>query len=172
MLFRTVVALLSAAAMAGCLGATPERAQITGARAIETRDGLQLEVTQQLKLSRTMLGALSSGIPLRLIYGIDACDAGPRGAVVELRYVALTDTYELHHSADGDVRRFGRRSALLAALDRIRLPLGTLPAECAGTVTVVLDLTTLPTPLRFPAFLKPAEWRLVSPPTAWSVAPA
>ena len=78
----------------------------------------------------------------------------------------LQRAYELRQ--DGDVRRFARRGALLAALDRVRLNLlDAPPPDCAGRIQVALDLTSLPTPLRFPAFLQPSEWRLVSPPVAW-----
>lgn len=165
--FASLVALL----LAGCLGSTPERATITAVNRIDGVGGTELELTQQLKLSRTMLNALASGIPLRLVYRIDACDAGPQGSVIELRYVALTRSYEMRRNQEAAVRRFARRAAMLAALDRIRLPLvGEPAADCRGRVQVSLDLTSLPTPLRFPAFLKPGEWRLVSPSAAWPAA--
>jgi hypothetical protein len=153
----------------GCLGSTPDRARIDEARLIESAGGQVLEVTQRLRLSRTMLAALASGIPLRLAYRVDLCAAAPHRATIELRYLALTRSYELR--IGGQSRQFARRSAMLAALDRVRLPLPSRPAPgCDGTVAVALDLTALPTPLRFPAFLEPGEWRLVSPSSTWHVA--
>jgi hypothetical protein len=166
--WRIALLLVLLPALAGCLGSTPERATISEVRVLDLPGGRVLEVTQRLRLSRTMQSALSSGIPLRLAYRIEACGPQPQGARIELRYVALTRSYEMRRSGDPTVRRFGRRSAMMAALDRVRLPLsGPLDDECSGRLAVALDLTSLPTPLRFPAFLKPGEWRLVSPTVTW-----
>ena len=157
--------------LGGCLGSTPQRASISEARLLDVGGAQLLEVTQQLRLSRTMLGALASGIPLRLGYRVDLCRAQPHGTAIELRYYALTRSYEMRIAGEAAARRFSRRSALLAALDRVRLPLpGTVAADCTGEVAVALDLTSLPTPLSFPAFLEPGEWRLVSPATTWHAA--
>jgi hypothetical protein len=158
--------------LVGCLGSTPERASISDARLVEGAAGLLLEVTQQLRLSDTMLAALDSGIPLRLAYRVGVCRAQPQGMTIELRFIALTGSYEMRLAGQSSVRRFARRSAMLAALDRVRLPLDDRPpADCAGDIAVALDLTSLPTPLRFPAFLQPGEWRLVSPSFPWHGAP-
>jgi hypothetical protein len=170
---RVLVLLALLPALAGCLGTTPERATISDVRVLDAPGGRVLEVTQQLRLSRTMHNALASGIPLRLVYRIDACQPQPQSARIELRYVALTRSYEMRRSGEATVRRFARRSALLAALDRVRLPLaGPLDDDCRGRLAVAMDLTSLPTPLRFPALLKPGEWRLVSPTVTWHAARA
>src|SRR5688500_11336533 len=159
--------LLLPLALAGCLGATPERARIVAARLVDDAGRPELEVTQELRFSRTMREALAHGIPLRLVYVLQGCGADSLQAL-SLRYVPLTRHYELQREGDTLARSFARRSALLASLDRVRLPLPSVPPPaCRGVITVALDLTTLPTPLRFPAFLRRAEWRLVSPPVAW-----
>lgn len=159
------VALLLA--LGGCLGTTPERARIVAVRVLQDAGGAQLELTQDLRFSRTMRDALSHGIPLRLVYDVRGCGVAS-WQVIELRYVPLTRHYELQRHGDAQPRSFVRRSALLASLDRIRLPLpATPPAGCSGQVRVALDLTTLPTPLRFPALLRRSEWRMISPDTAW-----
>lgn len=158
-----MVALL----LAGCLGDTPERARIVAVRVQHTVDGASLDVTQELRFSRTMRDALQNGIPLRLAYRVNGCGAD-QVSVLRMRYAPLNRHYELQQEGSAQVRRFSRRSALFAALDRVRLPLRRTPAEdCAGRVEVALDLTSLPTPLRFPAFLDAAEWRMVSPPVPW-----
>lgn len=164
---------LSPLLLAGCLGTTPERARIEAVRYLPG-PGPMLEADQDLRLSDTMFRALAHGIPLRLGYWVNGCAPDPVPIAVhtiELRYAPLRRAYELVQ--DGrPVRRFARRSALLAALDRVRIPLPTnLPADCQGDVGLVLDLTSLPTPLRFPAFLQPSEWRLVSPRVPWQAAP-
>ncbi len=155
--------------LAGCAGETPERAQIFTLSARDSGAGMVLEVEQQLRLSQTMLEALANGIPLRLVYAL-GCGSWQAAHHMELRYAPLQRVYSLH-SAGSPTRRFGRRSALLAALDRVRLPLpDQLPSGCEGSVLVALDLTSLPTPLRFPALLHPEDWRLVSPRAPWQPA--
>ena len=157
-------------ALAGCAGETPERARIVSASARDTGAGLALEIEQQLRWSSTMLEALANGIPLRLVYRLD-CPPWRGGHVIELRYAPLQRAYVMRAAGQPD-RRFGRRSALLAAIDRVRLPLPeALPEGCSGAVRVALDLTSLPTPLRFPALLRPQDWRLVSPREPWTVDP-
>lgn len=159
--------LLFPLALAGCLGATPERARIVAARLVHDGGRPELEVTQELRFSRTMREALAHGIPLRLVYALRGCGTDSLQAL-SLRYVPLTRHYELQREGDPQARSFARSSALLASLDRVRLPLPSEPPPaCRGEISVVLDLTTLPTPLRFPALVRRAEWRLVSPTVSW-----
>lgn len=156
--------------LTACLGATPERARIQ--RVVVLSNGAGLEVDQQLRLSTTMLRALSQGIPLRLVYRARGC-RGARSwqqeADAQLAYAPVRRVYELRLPG-GELRRFARRSAMLAALDRIRLPLGPVEPGCEGSLAVRLDLAALPTPLRFPALFRPADWRLISPEFAWTAA--
>lgn len=164
--------LVSALLLGACgLGQTPDRARVLRVEPVAA--GTALEVTQSLRLSGTMLEALDRGIPLRLAYRVHWCAGSGRGEqriALELHHLPLSRHYELRTLPDGAVQRFARRSALLAALDRVRLPLELAAPDCGGALAVALDLTALPTPLRFPAFLKPSEWRLVSAPLAWSPA--
>ncbi|HPF74409.1 MAG TPA: DUF4390 domain-containing protein [Xanthomonadaceae bacterium] len=167
--WRVASTLAMAALLGGCgLGETPERAEILVVRRAASDS---LEITQQLRFSEHMRETLDNGIPLRLAYRIDWCDRRRgEGQVIELRYSPLSRDYRMRRLADGEDRRFSRSSALFAALDRVRLPVkGDIP-DCGGQISVALDLTSLPTPLRFPAFLEPSQWRLVSPEHAWSAA--
>jgi hypothetical protein len=163
---RVAALVLLLPALAGCLGETPERALILDTRVV--RDGgVALEITQELRFSRTMRAALDHGMTLRLVYRVEGCASGAFD-VLELRYVPLTRHYELRRFGDAQGRSFARRSALFAALDRVRLPLQAEPTpDCRGQLQVALDLTSLPTPLRLPAFLQRDEWRMVSPVHAW-----
>lgn len=129
--------------------------------------GPSLEITQRLVFSDTMLEALDSGIPLRLAYHVRWCDGGAEAHVLELRYASLGRRYELRNERDGLTRTFARRGALLAALDRVRLPVSRAAPDCGGAVRMALDLTALPTPLRFPALLESGDWRMVSPEHTW-----
>lgn len=167
---RWWIVLLWIPLLTACLGTTPERARIQ--RVVALADGSGLEVDQQLRFSTTMLRALAQGIPLRLVYQARGC----RGARdwqhevdAQLAYAPVRRVYELRLPG-GELRRFARRSAMLAALDRIRLPVGPVQQGCEGTLAVRLDLAALPTPLRFPALFRPADWRLISPEFAWTAA--
>ena len=157
--------------LAGCLGQTPERARILEARVSGEGAARQLEVTQQLRFSGKMREALEHGIPLRLTYHLEAC-GGQQYQSIGLQYSPLNRHFELHRPGEAQARTFARSGALLASLDRVRLPIGEhFREDCAGTIRVGLDLTSLPTPLRFPAFLQPDDWRMVSPPAAWPTSP-
>ena len=162
--------LLLLCTLTGCLRDTPDRARIVSTQVQRTVDGAALEVTQELRFSQTMRDALQNGISLRLIYHVRGCGI-EQAAVLRMRYTPLSRHYELQQEGAASVRRFARIGGMLAALDRIRLPLQRAPAQdCSGTVMVALDLTSLPTPLRFPAFLDADEWRLVSPVVSWPTA--
>jgi len=154
--------------LAGCLADTPERARIVEVQVSGEGAARQLELTQELVFSPRMRAALEHGIPLRLTYRVHGCGIDWLLGV-ELRYSPLNRRFELLRPGDPQPRSFARSGALLDSLDRMRLPLGDLPPGCTGEVKLGLDLTTLPTPLRFPAFLKPGDWRMVSPPATWSI---
>ena len=171
-MIRGWIAMLFLPLLAGCLGATPERARIERVVVLTDAAGSLLEVDQDLQLSENMLRALAQGIPLRLVYRARGCrgaQAWQRDSAAELAYAPVRRVYELRLPG-GELRRFARRSAMLAALDRIRLPVERVPEGCQGTLEVSLDLAALPTPLRFPAFFRPADWRLVSPEFVWTAA--
>lgn len=163
---RILLTALLVLTLAGC-GDEPQRASISAARTVSGPDGLVLEVTQRIELSETMHAALDHGIALRLVYRIDAC-GHLRQRALWLRHAPLKRQYELQREGDAEIRGFARLPLLAAALDRVRLPLD-LPGDehCAGSVQVRLDQAALPTPLRFPAFVEPAQWRLSSARFAW-----
>lgn len=163
-----VPALLFLLALTACNTSTPQRAQLLRADVFPNNDGLQLELTQELRLTERMKQALAHGIPLRLRYRISACGAQIEHALW-LRYAPLDARYELQREGDAEVRGFARLAGLVAALDRVRLPLDLPPqARCGGYVRLDLDQAALPTPLRLPALMKPEDWRLQSPVRAWA----
>lgn len=169
--WKNAASLIALPLLAGCLGQTPERARILEARVTGEGTTTLLEVTQQLRFSPKMREALEHGIPLRLAYRVQACKTETL-IYLDLRYSPLNRHFELHRPGETQARSFARSGALLASLDRVRLPIGEVfPPGCHGSIVVGLDLTSLPTPLRFPAFLRPGDWRMVSPPTAWSTSP-
>ncbi len=158
---------MSLALLAACADSS-QYAQILHAQTLPGIDGLQLELTQEIRLTDAMRDALDHGIGLRLLYRIEVC-GHHRQRAVWLRHAPLKRQYELQREGTNEVRDFARLSSLEAALDRIRLSLD-LPADahCAGQVDVQLDLAALPTPLRFPAFFHGQQWKLRSDTYRWA----
>ena len=153
--------------LTGCAD-SPDNARITNASTRPGSNGLELVLTQQIELTQAMREALDHGIALRLVYRIDSC-GHQRQRALWLRHAPLKRQYELWHEGASEVRDFARLSGLEAALDRVRLPLDLpIDARCDGQVEVRLDLAALPTPLRFPAFFQPQQWRLRSATFHWS----
>ncbi len=145
--------------------ATPptDRVEILQARIRVDAHRETLEVQQHLRFSAIMLEALSNGIPLHLRYTLQGCDPRNDPELV-LAYFPLTDEYELQRRSAGESspRRFARRSAMLAALRRVRLPVPAGTSDCAQDLRIYFDLAALPTPLRLPALLDRADWTLQS----------
>lgn len=157
----------------GCASPTPERAEILHAGIRDEGSRATLEVEQRLRFSAIMLDALSNGISLRLRYELLGCD-DLQAPALRLSYSPLTDEYELERVGGGEstMRRFARRSAMLAALRRVRLPIVPASRHCADGVRVEFDLASLPTPLRLPALLDRADWALQSTPFALQERPS
>ena len=172
-MLRRLAIVALAVVGAGCSAPSAERASLDRVEVERGVDGPVLVVDQRLQFSRTMLRALTQGIPLRLDYRLHGCGASSRWehrAALEMSFASVRRVYELRDGS-GEVRRFARRSALLAALDRVRIPLDDVPAACAGQVSAALDPDALPAPLRLPAWLESDEWRMQSESRSW-LAPA
>lgn len=90
---------------------------------------------------------------------------------IELRFLPLARQYAWTDLDSGAVRTFARRPLLLAALDRVRLPLdpafADLPPGTRLTLSLSLDVDALPAPLRLPALFSP-RWRLAPPEHSWT----
>lgn len=157
----------------GCASPTPERAEILHARIRDDGARATLEIEQRLRFSALMLDALSNGISLRLRYELLGCD-DQQAPALRLSYSPLTDEYELERTGGGEstARRFARRSAMLAAMRRVRLPIMPASRTCADSVRIAFDLAALPTPLRLPALLDRADWALQSAPFALQERPS
>lgn len=163
-----LLALLAAALLAACHGG----GAIEGAR-IDAGEAPAIDARLRLTPSPDLLEALDRGVPLVLRLELGAQGAGARlHAVrrVELRFLPLARRYAWTDLDAGTTRTFARRSLLLAALDRVRLPLDPawsgLPAGTRCTLAVALDVDALPPPLRLPALFSP-RWRLSLPEHTW-----
>lgn len=154
--------LLMVLGCAGGDGAVPKaEARLDAVRLLRGSAQASLELDQSLRFNPRMLDALSNGIALRLEYRLRACEGRLQARpALWLRYSPLSQEYELRWQGEAEGRRFERRAALLAALDRVQVPLPPAMAECAGEVRLQLDRAALPAPLRFPALIGLEDWRL------------
>lgn len=158
-------AVLFLLVLTSCMPVQAPRAVIEDARLRQRGEALQLDVQQRLDFQPRMLEALSNGIALRLDYRIDYC-AG-RGHALRslwLRYYPLASEFELRWQGADSSRRFARRGALLAALDRVRIELPGDAADCDVVLQLRLERSALPAPLRFPALVGLQDWHLESAP--------
>jgi hypothetical protein len=159
------------AALAVLLGACSgggriDSARITGDPALDAR--------LRLSPSPALLEALDHGVPLTLRLRLRADGSAgrlEREHAFELSFLPLARRYRWRDLDDGDARYFARRPQLLAALDRVRVPLdlawARLPADTRYTLDIALDRDSLPAPLRLPALLSP-QWRLDPPAYRWT----
>jgi hypothetical protein len=167
---RRALALAAATLLAACHGGGAiESARIDG--------GATPALDASLKLAPTadLLAALDRGVPLVLRMDLRARGDGLRLHAVrriELRFRPLSRQYAWTDLDSGAARTFARRPLLLAALDRVRLPLDAgfadLPPGTRLTLALALDVDALPPPLRLPALFSP-RWRLATPEYAWTV---
>lgn len=131
-----------------------------------------LAANLRIAFSPVMLEALERGIPLRLAFTLRR---EGRGATLSarpsltLRYAPLAQAFLLVDDG-GATRAFASRTQMLAALDRVRLPLprdwADAPAGARYELRLRLDDAALPGPLRLPALVSRA-WRLATPEHAW-----
>jgi hypothetical protein len=129
----------------------------------------------------TVLEALDNGVPLTMEVHVQV---RPKGAWIWtrsladisqlylIRYLPLTEVYQVTRLPDGSQQTFVTRAAAIAALGEIdQLPLVARRALEPGErylihIKVSLDIEALPLPLRPVAYLKPS-WNLSSGWTQW-----
>ena len=131
------------------------------------RSGVELVITQELSLSSEATEALRHGVPLvieveaRLRASGKHTDDASLQRSFELRYLPLSDHYQLLGDAGAEVRTFPRLRHALADLAQVRLRIppdslsrGGLEARARSR----LRMSELPPPMRLPARMS-AAWR-------------
>ncbi|MDX1379862.1 MAG: DUF4390 domain-containing protein [Xanthomonadales bacterium] len=170
--------MLAAAALllAGC-GAPPGDAgfEVLSADARWRGDALEVTVRQRLRLSEEAREALRHGVALTLRMDIalhpegEAARRGAASRSYEIRYLPLSEHYQLRPLEGGESETFPRLRHVLARLGELRVNLETdAPRDAALELRVrtQLDASRLPAPMRLPALLS-AAWRLDSEWTRW-----
>lgn len=138
--------------------------------------GRQLEValTQKISLSAEARNALQNGVPLHL--EVRAELDTPQGDTTatrrfEIRYLPLSDHFQLSSGQPAVVHTFPRLRHVLAELSSVEL---TLPLQDIDTGTyqlkarIWLEKRKLPAPMRLPAWFAP-NWQHDSGWQSWAV---
>jgi hypothetical protein len=169
-------ALLLALILAACGPADHEtRFQLEGVEAEWSNGQLQVTVEQSLTLSSEARNALVHGVPLSIETTLSLRESGKRTPVAdfseshEIRYLPLSDHYQLSRQVGTDVQTFPRLRHVLAALSTTRMSVwtGAIPAgDYELLLRTQLDRMRMPPPMRLPVHMS-AEWRHDSRWTSW-----
>ena len=137
---------------------------------------LDVHLQQGLELSEQAREALEHGVTLVVRLELELRNDNKMIVVqrdarhFQLRYLPLSERYQLSEEESGDSRTFSRLRHLLAAMDvfNIHLSTGPLPSGSYELRTRIrLDESRLPSPMRLPAWFS-AQWQHDS---EWSVWP-
>ena len=137
---------------------------------------LNVRLQQDLELSQQAREALEHGVTLTIELGLELRNDNNMIIVrrearrFQLRYLPLSERYQLSKDTTTELQTFSRLRHLLAAIDNlnIQLPTGPLPPGSYELRTRIrLDESLLPTPMQLPAWFSP-QWRHDS---EWSVWP-
>jgi hypothetical protein len=144
---------------------------------IQTRvSGQQLRVTldQEVKLSPDAREALENGVPIYIEIQADLEAAGGHSVSTqqfEIRYMPLSDHYQLSSDQPAHSRTFPRLRHALAELSELELvlPLANVPAgEYRLRARSRLEKQKLPAPMRLPAWFSP-NWQHDSGWQSWLI---
>jgi hypothetical protein len=146
---------------------------------VDTRrdqDSLHVVVQQKLTLSDEARDALNHGVPLVFQTQVTVRDRISHEELqqdhrtFEIRYLPLSERYQLSSSPPLQVRTFPRLRHALGEIDTVEFTfdaLGAAPAEMELRVRSLLDKSLIPPPMRLPVWFS-AQWDHDS---GWSVWP-
>lgn len=125
---------------------------------------LSVELQQEISLSAEAISALENGVPLHL--EVRAELDIPQGSVMaarrfEIRYMPLSDHFQLSSDLPAAVRTFPRLRHALAELSQVELQLplqGVANGEYQLRARSWLEKRKLPAPMRLPAWFAP-NWQ-------------
>lgn len=172
--------LLTACGVADGPGSGPANFEVRDARIQPVENGLELNLDQNLALSRPARQAMLNGVPLVLRVGYELRGetvllTGQR--VFELRYLPMSEHYQLSGPRDGAGRVVGEQpvrtwprlrhamrhlSNLSLDIEAARLPAG----EYELRTRVWLDRASLPSPMQLPSMVN-RDWRHDSEWSKW-----
>ena len=168
--------LVACIALAGCAdSAENDRFKFRSVTANWNSGQLRVHTEQTVPLSAEAREALVHGVPLTLLLdfrlrnSVSQIRAAENTERFEIRYLPLSDHYQLTFYDGTPARTFPRLRHALADLSNVSFSLvtGALPAgEYEMLVRLRLDQTAMPPPMRLPVLLS-AQWQHDSPWSSW-----
>jgi len=137
---------------------------------------LNIHVQQDLQLSQQAQEALEHGVTLIIMLELELHNDNNMMVVrkenrrYQLRYLPLSERYQLSEEDADELRAFSRLRHLLASIDDLNVQMTTgplLPGSYELRARIHLDESRLPTPMQLPAWFSP-QWQHDS---EWSVWP-
>jgi len=136
---------------------------------------LGLQIEQSLRLSDRTTRGISSGVPVILELNLELRDGSNLSLIAiqsyryEIRYLPMSERFQLTQLDTGDVRTYPRLRHALRALMSLHLQFDT-PTLAAGSyelrTRMRLDKTSLPGPIQLPALIFGA-WKHDTEWTQW-----
>jgi hypothetical protein len=173
-----VLILVVTLALAGCSDpAANNRFELSLVEANWSSGWLNVRCEQRLVLSNEAKDALIHGVPLTVELQLRLRDTGSQTRVVneknsyEIRYLPLSNHYQLSFSRTATVKTFPRLRHVLAELSRLDLSFetGILPAgDYELLARTHLNQQRLPPPMRLPTLMS-SNWRHDSSWSSWPV---
>lgn len=148
--------------------------EITGLQSRVSGLRLQVELEQEIRLSQEARVALQNGVPLHLEVRAEletANETITASRRFEIRYMPLSDHYQLSSDQPAYVRTFPRLRHALAELAEIEMELPLLDVadgEYPLSARSWLEKRRLPAPMRLPAWFSP-DWQHDSGWQTWAV---
>lgn len=139
---------------------------------------MRVSIGQSISLSDEARRALEHGVPLTIEVELVLRDAQTQtrvdrhNAAYEIRYLPLSERFQLAGNEDGDIRTFPRLRHALAELGSLNLSFetGALPSgEYELLARSFLDKRKMPPPMRLPALFS-ESWQHESNWTSWPLA--
>lgn len=136
---------------------------------------MRVSLGQRIQLSDEAQRALEHGVPLTIGVELVLRDARTQTRVdrhntaYEIRYLPLSERFQLAEDGEGDIRTFPRLRHALAELGQLHLSFetGALPSgEYELLARSFLDKRKMPPPMRLPALFS-ARWQHESDWTSW-----
>jgi hypothetical protein len=137
---------------------------------------LNVHLQQDLQLSQQAREALEHGVTLIIMLELELHNDNNMMVVrkedrhFQLRYLPLSERYQLSEEESDELRVFSRLRHLLASIDDLRVQMTTgplLPGNYELRTRIRLDESRLPTPMQLPAWFS-SQWQHDS---EWSVWP-
>ena len=172
----SVLLLVVAVTLSACSDpAADGRFVLSRVEATWTNDWMNVTCEQQLSLSNEARNALTHGVPLTVQLELllrnsgSQTRAGNETYSYEIRYLPMSDHYQLSLSGADTVRTFPRLRHVLAELSNLNVSFetGVLPAgDYELLARTRLDQQRMPPPMRLPVLLS-SKWRHDSSWSSW-----